>query len=86
MRSRGSRLLAVFALFAVAVVACGGDEGGPPVTPSTPPPAGTDAGASPAKASDAPVAARIPHPTTMFGHTLTDDYSWLRKKDTPGTR
>ena len=29
------------------------------------------------------MARREPHPTALFGKTLTDDYFWLRHKDTP---
>lgn len=32
---------------------------------------------------EAPVATRIPHPTTHHGHTLEDDYFWLREKSSP---
>jgi oligopeptidase B len=31
----------------------------------------------------APVAKREPHPTTIHGYTLQDDYFWLRQKDNP---
>ena len=31
----------------------------------------------------APVAKREPHPTTIHGSTLQDDYFWLRQKDNP---
>ena len=30
-----------------------------------------------------PVAPRVPHPVTLHGETLEDDYSWLRDKDDP---
>jgi oligopeptidase B len=30
-----------------------------------------------------PVAPRIPHPTTLHGTTLPDDYAWLRDKSSP---
>ena len=30
-----------------------------------------------------PVAARIPSPTVIHGHTLDDDYAWLRDKSSP---
>ena len=33
-----------------------------------------------------PSAKRIPHPTTIHGHTLTDDYFWLRAKEDPEVR
>jgi len=33
-----------------------------------------------------PFATRIPHPTTIHGRTLTDDYFWLRDKESPEVR
>ena len=30
-----------------------------------------------------PQARRAPHPTTLHGHTLTDDYAWMRDKSSP---
>jgi oligopeptidase B len=30
-----------------------------------------------------PVAPRIPHPTTLHGTNLPDDYAWLRDKSSP---
>ncbi len=30
-----------------------------------------------------PVAKRVPHPTTVNGETLPDDYFWLREKASP---
>jgi oligopeptidase B len=33
--------------------------------------------------STPPVAARTPHPTTLHGTTLKDDYAWLRHKGSP---
>ena len=33
-----------------------------------------------------PVAARIPHPTTIHGETREDDYFWLREKENPAVR
>ena len=33
--------------------------------------------------SGAPVAARVPHTTSIHGYTLTDDYFWLRDKARP---
>ena len=33
-----------------------------------------------------PFAKRIPHPTTIHGRTLTDDYFWLRDKEDPEVR
>ena len=30
-----------------------------------------------------PTARRQPNPTTLHGHTLTDDYAWLREKSSP---
>ena len=33
-----------------------------------------------------PFATRIPHPTTIHGRTLTDDYFWLRDKEAPEVR
>ena len=33
-----------------------------------------------------PFATRIPHPTTIHGRTLIDDYFWLREKDAPEVR
>jgi oligopeptidase B len=32
-----------------------------------------------------PVAPQKPKPTSIHGHTLTDDYAWLRDKDSPET-
>ncbi|HVJ07720.1 MAG TPA: S9 family peptidase [Acidisarcina sp.] len=36
-----------------------------------------------AKADAAPVARREPKQTTLHGHTLVDDYAWLREKSSP---
>jgi oligopeptidase B len=33
-----------------------------------------------------PIAARIPHPTTLHHTTLKDDYAWLREKGTPAVQ
>jgi oligopeptidase B len=33
-----------------------------------------------------PVAPRRPHPVTLHGETLADDYFWLREKDDPGVK
>jgi oligopeptidase B len=30
-----------------------------------------------------PIARKEPHPTTLHGHTLQDDYFWLREKESP---
>jgi oligopeptidase B len=30
-----------------------------------------------------PVAKKVPHETPLHGHTLTDDYAWLKEKGTP---
>ena len=35
------------------------------------------------EASAAPQARREPHPTTLHGRTLQDDYAWLRDKQSP---
>jgi oligopeptidase B len=36
-----------------------------------------------ARAAAPPVAERIPHPITLHGDTLTDDYHWLRERKDP---
>jgi oligopeptidase B len=36
-----------------------------------------------APAPQPPIAARVPHPLTLHGETLQDDYAWLRQKGAP---
>lgn len=38
---------------------------------------------TPATLPNPPIAERLPQPRTVHGHTLQDDYSWLRQKDDP---
>jgi oligopeptidase B len=53
----------------------------PAPPPAAPPPA--PAVATPPAPLRPPVARREPHPTTLHGETLADDYFWLRQKGTP---
>ena len=67
----------VLVLFAVA---CSTPQPKPTPAPEqrpTPAPAPAEAAPKP------PLARKLPHPTTVQGVTLQDDFAWLRNKDTP---
>src|SRR5262245_10381664 len=67
-------LLAVFAF----VFAC---ASAPPPAPPAPASAPTVAPAPVVAPAGPPAARRVPHPRTLHGRTLDDDYFWLRQKD-----
>ncbi len=61
---------------ALSLSACASAPHHPSPSPATPAMAATVELAPPR-------ALRAPHPQTIHGHTLTDDYFWLRNKGTP---
>ena len=81
------RQLLLLPLLSLASASCARSTP-PPVAPATATatamaPATATAPAATASEPTAPVAKRVPHPATLHGVTLADDYFWLRGKGTP---